>query len=447
MLEARMRLLRLEGQETERPGYVLTLRDVTTDMATHLERTHLLETLLAGVKEAVAALPATDATEALARLAADTEARKRRTDTGWWPMEHLSAEDLGAALEARLSRKGIALACDLGPTVLRCDGFAVTRLLERLALDMTGHGASELALTLASEGTEDAIVSLEGRGDAPDGAQVAAWLATPMSPGMTGFTGAAVCTAHGAAVTTEPAGPGRAALRFALPLATPRKDRPTRAVLYDFDLLNADIPDDLAAARLRDLSFVVFDTETTGLNPQVDEVCQIAAVRVVNGRLLDAERFDLLVNPGRKIPAASTAVHHITDEMVADAPNVAEAITRFHTFAEGCVLVAHNAPFDMAFLRRREREIGRRFDQPILDTVLCSAILFGQSAEHTLDALCDRLGIRIPEEDRHTAIGDAIGTGEAFRKMIPMLEAADLPNLGALIRGFDRHARLIEHLN
>jgi DNA polymerase-3 subunit epsilon len=191
----------------------------------------------------------------------------------------------------------------------------------------------------------------------------------------------------------------------------------------------------------------VFDTETTGLNPQVDEVCQIAAVRVVNGKLLDAERFDMLVNPGRKIPAASTAVHHITDEMVADAPDVAEALARFHTFADGCVLVAHNAPFDMAFLRRREREIGRRFDQPILDTVLCSAILFGQSAEHTLDALCDRLSITIPEADRHTAIGDAIGTADAFRKMIPMLEAADLPNLGALIKAFDRHSRLIEHLN
>jgi DNA polymerase-3 subunit epsilon len=248
-------------------------------------------------------------------------------------------------------------------------------------------------------------------------------------------------------VGPEPAGPGRAALRFALPLARPEPTRPYRTVLYDFDLLNADIPDDLAAARLRGLSFVVFDTETTGLNPQVDEVCQIAAVRVVNGKLVDAERFDMLVNPGRRIPAASTPVHQITDEMVADAPGVTEALARFHTFADGAVLVAHNAPFDMAFLRRREREIGRRFDQPILDTVLCSAILFGQSAEHTLDALCERLGIAIPEADRHTAIGDAIGTGEAFRKMIPMLEAADLPNLGALIKAFDRHSRLIEHLN
>ena len=87
----------------------------------------------------------------------------------------------------------------------------------------------------------------------------------------------------------------------------------------------------------------------------------------------------------------------------------------------------------MSFLRRREGQIGARFDQPILDTVLCSAILYGQSAEHTIDALCARLHIEIP--------------AEAFRKMIPMLEAAELPNLEALIKAFDRHRRLIEHLN
>jgi DNA polymerase-3 subunit epsilon len=76
---------------------------------------------------------------------------------------NLAAEDLGAALEARLSRKGVALACDLGPTILRCDGFAVTRLLERLALDWSGDGASDLTLTLAADGPEEAVLSLEGR--------------------------------------------------------------------------------------------------------------------------------------------------------------------------------------------------------------------------------------------------------------------------------------------
>ena len=254
-------------------------------------------------------------------------------------------------------------------------------------------------------------------------------------------------TTHGTRVTLGEGVEDRTALQFSLPLAAPKPALPARAMQYDFDLLHADLPKELSQAALKKLNFVIFDTETTGLNPQVDEICQIAAVRVVNGRVRAGERFDMLVDPGRKIPAASTAVHHITNEMVQGAPSVAEALTRFHRFADNNVLVAHNAPFDMAFLQRRETEIGLRFDQPILDTVLFSAILFGQSAEHTLDALCTRLAITIPEEDRHTAIGDAIGTAAAFAKMIPMMEAAELPTLGATIHAFDRHARLIGHLN
>ena len=445
LLEARLRLLRLQGQETDNPGYVLTLRDVTADLKVQAERAHLLTALLDGLTTALPDLPDSPAKSRLMRLVADTTQRKSATDTQWWPMEDLAAPDLGHALAARLARKGCALSPDLDPTRLRCDGFAITRLLERLALDWSGDGATALTLTLAAQTPDAAILSLEATGPAPADPQ--AWLATPLSPGLSGFTGADVLLSHGTNLTVEPAGSGRHALRLSLPLAQPRAAGPSRHVLYDFDLLNADIPDDLAAAALKSLSFVIFDTETTGLNPQVDEICQIAAVRVTNGKIVQGERFDMLVNPGRTIPAASTAVHHITNEMVADAAPVAQALARFHTFAKGCVLVAHNAPFDMSFLRRRETEIGQRFDQPILDTVLCSAILYGQSAEHTLDALCARLHIQIPEADRHTAIGDAIATAEAFRKMIPMLEAAELPNLGALIKAFDRHSRLIEHLN
>jgi DNA polymerase-3 subunit epsilon len=447
LLEARMRLLWLEGQETDDPGYILTLRDVTAGLAVQAERAHLLNDLVDAVQTALPTLPASDPTTALAGTLRKVAAHKSATDTLWWPMEALSAEDLGAALTARLARKSTPLASDLDDVMLRCDGFAITRMLERLALEWTNSGATGLILTTAGGAPDVTTLSLEATGEAPDAATLATWMATPLSPGLSHFTGHDVTICHGTTLAPEPAGPGRHALRLTLPLAAPKSAGPSRAVLYDFDLLNADIPEDLAEASLKSLSFVVFDTETTGLNPAVDEVCQIAAVRVVNGKLVARERFDMLVDPGRKIPAASTAVHHITNDMVKDAPPVGEALARFHTFAEGCVLVAHNAPFDMAFLRRRETEIGKRFDQPILDTVLCSAILFGQSAEHTLDALCDRLQITIPEEDRHTAIGDAIGTGDAFRKMIPMLEAAELPNLGALIKAFDRHARLIEHLN
>jgi DNA polymerase-3 subunit epsilon len=441
-----MRLLRLEGQETERPGYLLTLRDVTADLGATLERAQILKDLVRGVRAARADLPQ-DASVRLGRLADEAEARLREAARETWPMERIAASDLGAALAARLSRKGIQLTTDAGETLLRCDGFAVVRTLERLALDWAGHGARNLTLALGP-GAGGGLLSLEADGTAPDTATLAGWLDAALSPGMTGFTGRMVALAHGTEITAQATGHGRSALTFPLPLSdrAPQTER-APGVLYDFDLLDAAIPDDLAAARVRDLDFVVFDTETTGLNPQVDEICQIAAVRLVNGRIVPGERLDMLVNPGRGIPAASTAVHRITSEMVADAPDVREAVRRFHTFAEGAVLVAHNAPFDMSFLRRREREIGLRFDQPILDTVLCSAILYGQSAEHTLDALCERLGVAIPQEARHTALGDAIGTGEAFRKMIPMLEAADLPDLGALIAAFDRHSRLIGHLN
>jgi DNA polymerase III subunit epsilon len=446
LLEARIKLLFLEGQETKHPGYVLSLRDVSGDLKVHSERAHLLTRLLDGVEAALPVLPEPQKST-LTALVAEIGLRKSATDTQWWPMEAVPASDLAAALTARLERKDIALTTDLPARRLRCDGFALTRLLERLALGWSGLGADGLVLRVAALGDTAATLSLEAPGPVPDPAQLDDWLSDPLSPGFAAFSGHDVELTHGTRVTIGTGADARAALQLSVPLArSTAPDRP-RAMEYDFDLLHADLPKELSDAALNQLNFVVFDTETTGLNPAVDEICQIAAVRVVNGRIRSGECFDMLINPGRKIPQASIDVHHVTNEMVADAPGVAETLTRFHRFANNAVLVAHNAPFDMAFLQRREAEIGRRFDQPILDTVLLSAILFGQSAEHTLDALCDRLAISIPEKDRHTAIGDAIGTADAFAKMIPMMQAAGLPTLGDTIAAFDQHARLIRHLN
>lgn len=446
LLEARIRLLYLEGQETSGPGYVLSLRDVSKDLKVHAERATLLDRLIDAADAALPALPEPQKT-ALSETVANIAARKAATDTQWWPMEALPLGDLGAALRARLARKDVALSVDLPTRRIRADGYAITRMLERLALGWSGQGATAFTLRLAQLGDSAVTLSLESNAPAPDRADLSDWLSAPLSPGFADFSGGDVQTTHGTRVTLGEGDAGRAALQVSLPLAAPKPALPARAMQYDFDLLHADLPKELSQAPLSKLNFVIFDTETTGLNPQVDEICQIAAVRVVNGRVRAGERFDMLVDPGRKIPAASTAVHHITNEMVQGAPGVAEALARFHRFADNNVLVAHNAPFDMAFLQRREAEIGLRFDQPILDTVLFSAILFGQSAEHTLDALCTRLAITIPEDDRHTAIGDAIGTAAAFAKMIPMMEAAELPTLGATIAAFDRHARLIGHLN
>ncbi|MDZ7709103.1 MAG: 3'-5' exonuclease [Roseovarius sp.] len=215
-----------------------------------------------------------------------------------------------------------------------------------------------------------------------------------------------------------------------------------RPEFYDFDLPDAP-GGDLAETPLSDLNFVVFDTETTGLSPRGgDEIVQIAGLRIVNGRILRGESFETLVNPGRAIPPASTRVHHITDAMVADAPDISEAGRRFHEFCRGAVLVAHNAPFDLAFLRLKEQVIGRRFDNPVLCTVLMSAGLFDHSGQHTLDALCDRFGVRIPPEARHTAMGDTVATAEVFVRMLALLRDKGVTTLGGAISEEGRQTRL-----
>ena len=220
-----------------------------------------------------------------------------------------------------------------------------------------------------------------------------------------------------------------------------------RPLVFDFDLLNSRAADRIEDTPLSALTYAVFDTETTGLLPHKDEIVQLGAVRVVNGRIVPGEAMNELVDPGCPIPPASTKVHKVTDAMVAGKPDIGTVARRFHGFASGAVIVAHNAPFDMAFLRRHAKRAGVAWDHPILDTVLLSAVVFGASETHTLDALCDRLGVTIPEPLRHTALGDAQATAEVLVKLLPLLQARGLTTFGALIAETRKHGRLLEDLN
>lgn len=220
----------------------------------------------------------------------------------------------------------------------------------------------------------------------------------------------------------------------------------TRPLTYDFALLEAEHTE-LEHRSLSRLSYVVLDTETTGLLPHKDEIVQIGALRMLRGRIIESERFETLVDPGRPIPATSTRVHGINDAMVQGAPDIAVAAREFHRFASDAVIVAHNAPFDMAFLRRHAKRAGVSWDQPVLDTVLLSAVLFGASQDHTLDALCERLEVTIPAALRHTAMGDARATAEVFAKMLAMLEARGITTFGAVLQETRKHTRLIEDMN
>lgn len=217
-----------------------------------------------------------------------------------------------------------------------------------------------------------------------------------------------------------------------------------RPLVFDFDLANGQQRPDLAKTPLRNLTYVVFDTETTGLLPEKDEVVQIGAVRLVNGRLVEGEVFDTLVDPKRPIPATSTKVHGITDSMIQGAPSMAEAGARFRQFAKDAILVAHNAPFDMAFMKREAEHAKAKLDNPVFDTILLSAAIFGADVPHTLDAIAERLEVEIPADLRHTALGDAEATALVLQKMLPVLEARGVATFDAALEAMRANARIVK---
>ena len=220
-----------------------------------------------------------------------------------------------------------------------------------------------------------------------------------------------------------------------------------RPLVFDFDLIASKERPQIMDTPLNDLSFVVIDTETTGLSVETDEIVQIGAVRSLNGRLVDGEILDTFVNPGRPIPPSSTRIHKVTDAHVTDAPDVGTAGRALHHFARDAVLVAHNAPFDIGLLRRCQTQMNVTWDHPVLDTVLLSAEVFGTTEVHSLDALCERLLIAIPENLRHTALGDAQATGQVLVKLLPLLQAKGIATFGALVEASKKHGRLLQDLN
>lgn len=468
VLSARMRLM--ASDQASVPGYVLTLRDVTNDLAAHARREALLNevfdrvrrpaanlsTLMAAIPEGAAAPGRLDLAlrEEVANLTGAVTDLTRRHDEGrsdGWPLAMTRASDLLDGLRARMEADGLTAETEAAELLLRCNGFEVIAVLAGIAEAIGREGIARAFKLVVEEDGTGALIRLIWKGPALGMAQLEHWLDGPLEPGIADVPRRSVLATHATEIWPEGAGQGANSLCLPIPQARRVVRRPapiTRAVVYDFDLLSKARGAKVQDARLEDLTYVVFDTETTGLLPsQGDEIVQIAAVRIVNGRRVEGEVFDTLVNPRRSIPMSSTEVHGITDAMVQDAPFIEDVAARFHKFAEGAVLIAHNAPFDMEFLRRLEASLGLHFDNPVFDTVLLSAVVYGQHEVHSLDALSHRLGITIPEEARHTAIGDTVATADAFLKLMPMLQGRGLTTFGAVLSEVRRHGRLLKDLN
>ncbi len=182
-------------------------------------------------------------------------------------------------------------------------------------------------------------------------------------------------------------------------------------------------------------TFVVFDLETTGLSARTAEICEIGAVRIRG--LEPAGTFETLVRPGAPLPTAVAALTGIRDAELRCAPPLGAAVRRFLAFAGDCVLVAHNARFDVGFLDRAvERLDGRRSAAPVLDTVgLARTLLAGRVRRHGLASLAAWLGTSV--EPCHRALPDAQATAEILVHLIGLAQergaetVADLQRLAA----------------
>ncbi|MBY0431403.1 MAG: 3'-5' exonuclease, partial [Rhodospirillales bacterium] len=145
------------------------------------------------------------------------------------------------------------------------------------------------------------------------------------------------------------------------------------------------------------------------------------------GRNLTGETFNRIINPGRPIPEESVKFHGITDAIAKDKPPIGVVLPQFKAYAADAVLVAHNAAFDLKFIRMREQESRVRFDNPVLDTMLLSSYVDGSRENQSLDAIAQRYGIVV--HDRHTALGDAMTTAAVLVKLIDALEAKGIHTL------------------
>ena len=176
------------------------------------------------------------------------------------------------------------------------------------------------------------------------------------------------------------------------------------------------------------LDAIVLDTETTGLDARNARIVQIGALRLSGGILRTEDRFESLVNPGGPIPKTAIAIHGITDDMVATAPAFPDVAPDLEAFAGRAIVVGYAIHYDLAVLEREYALAGRPWPRfRALDVRMLARLAAPSLADHSLERLCEWLGIEI--KGRHTALGDAEAAGHIFIALLPLLRAKNIRTL------------------
>lgn len=171
--------------------------------------------------------------------------------------------------------------------------------------------------------------------------------------------------------------------------------------------------------------YVIFDIETTGLSNARDKITEIGAVKIKNRQIVD--NFSTLINPQVPIPEKITELTGITNKMVENAPTIESALPRFLDFIGTCCLVAHNADFDVGFIRENAKKIGCQIKNIIVDTLKLSRILLSHLKRHKLNTIAKELNVVL--ENHHRAVDDAKATAEIFIKFIELMNDREIYTL------------------
>ena len=452
-----------EDKTREISGFVLSLEDITGEIEADNERDRLIQEMVDAIQgalgilhkdvHAICRLPGVngaaceDHRSAISRVTDDIErqlASARRLFSehrrAFGNRETVLADTL-LALVAKNIRERFEIEVEFEttePLWIKIDSYAIVQTLSLLAGLLKAEyalGALHLGIT-ASSGSSAGFTLSWPEQEIPCSA-LTEWQEMPLFMEKDGATDTprTILATHGWEMQPIASSEGHCQGMRIL-LSTVMREEPAtwhakiapRPVSYEFDLFHQPGLEALGQVPLRKLTFVAFDTETTGLNPtEGDEIIQLGAVRMVNGRLLHNECVDQLVNPMRPVPKASMEIHGIDPALLPSQPTISQVLPVFHAFAADSVLVAHNAAFDMRFLQLKEEETGLHFDNPVLDTLLLSSVVHPNQEGHSLDAIAERFNLTII--GRHTALGDALVTAEILLKLIPLLEAQGIMTL------------------
>nr|WP_087677617.1 PolC-type DNA polymerase III [Garciella nitratireducens] len=161
-------------------------------------------------------------------------------------------------------------------------------------------------------------------------------------------------------------------------------------------------------------TFIVFDIETTGLSPEKNQITEIGAVKIEKGQIVD--RFNTLVNPECPIPSNISELTGITEKMVKNAPKIDEIMPTFLEFCGDGVLVAHNAKFDVSFIKNKAKKLKIQIKNPIIDTLAFSRMCLPKLKKHRLNDLAKYFDVSL--ENHHRAVDDAEATAEIFLKLL-----------------------------